>query len=302
MPSILWTGRLSPVLKTLVNLSNVLAWITGNARDTESMKQRMKRGYDGSTTEDITRYDELGYAHYAALAASLLEETAVHGLTVLDVGCGTGILSLMALEQGATRIVCADLSEYMLDQCRNKARARGYRPSQIDFRQVDAESLPFNNDTFDAVISGMVLGLMPNQKKALSEMVRVTKPGGTLSISTHGPDLYYEACEAAFWALPKSVILGYRVEFWPRHEQQISRMFSQAGLVDVRTRRLTWKEHFDDGGQAYDFFASTSSAWWYSKFAPEKVAILSRRVRSAFERRNVKEITTDSVLAVGRKP
>ena len=301
MPSILWTGRLSPILKSLVNFSNVLAWITGNARDTESMKQRTKRGYDGSATDDVTRYDELGLAHYAAIAESLLEETAVQGLTVLDIGCGTGILSLMALERGATKVVCSDLSEYMLNQCKNKADASGYRPSQIVFRQLDAESLPFDDDTFDAVISGMVLGLMPNQKKALAEMVRVMKPGGTLSISTHGPDLYYEACEAAFWALPKSVVLGYRVEFWPRQEKQISRMFCDAGLVKVRTRRLTWKEHFDDGGKAYDFFASTSSAWWYSKFAPEKVATLSRRVRAAFERRNVREITTDAVLAFGRK-
>ena len=302
MPSILWTGRLSPILKSLVNFSNLLAWITGNARDTASMKQRMKKGYDGSATADVTRYDELGLTHYTAIAKSLLEETALQGLSVQDIGCGTGILSMLALGHGATRVICADLSDYMLTQCKNKASALGYKPSQIIFRQLDAESLPFDNGTFDAVISGMVLGLMPNQKKALDEMVRVIKSGGTLSISTHGPDLYFEACEATFKAMPKSAVLGYRVEFWPRQEKQVSRMFSNAGLVDVRTRRLTWKEHFDDGRKAYEYFACTSSAWWYSKYTPDKVEILSQRVRAAFERRNITEITTDAVLAYGRKP
>jgi ubiquinone/menaquinone biosynthesis C-methylase UbiE len=48
----------------------------------------------------------------------------------------------------------------MLSQCRKKANTLGYGPDQVDFRQLEAESLPFENDTFDAVISGMVLGLI----------------------------------------------------------------------------------------------------------------------------------------------
>ena len=302
MPSIFWTGKLSPMTKLTVNLSNALAWVTGNARDTAAMKQRTKMGYDGAVTDNVTRYDELGLEHYTIISKALLEGTEVQGKVVLDVGCGTGILSFLSLEHGAAKVICCDLSDYMLSRCKEKAKALGYAFSRIDFRQLDAESLPFESNTFDAVISGMVLGLIPNQQNAIAEMVRVLKPGGTLSISTHGPELYYEACEATFKAMPKSLVLGYRVEFWPRHEKDIARMFSMSGLINVSTRRLTWKENFADGGKAYDFFASTSSAWWYSKFPLDKIAPISRKIRRAFERKPIRQITTDIILGHGRKP
>jgi len=302
MPSIFWTGKLSPTLKLLVNFSNALAWMTGSARNTAAMKQRTKIGYNGIITDDITRYDELGYEHYSTVSKALLKKTALQGKTVLDVGCGTGILSMLAFEHGATKVICGDLSEYMLIQCKKKADVLGYKPNQIVFQQLDAESLPFDSNFFDAVISGMTLGLIPNQDQVLFEMVRVLKPGGTLSISTHGPELYFEACEATFRALPKNIVLGYRVEFWPREEKEIFHMFSKAGLKNISTQRLTWKEHFNDGGKAYDFFASTSSAWWYSRVPSDKIESISQKVRAVFEQKRITEITTDVILAYGCKP
>lgn len=302
MPSLFWTGKLSPMMKLTSDLSNALAWVTGNARDTAAMKRRIKMGYDGAVTDNVTRYDEFGLDHYTRISKELLEGTEVQEKVLLDVGCGTGILSLLALEQGAAKVMCCDMSEYMLGRCKEKAKALHYPFGRIDFRQVDAESLPFESDSFDAVISGMVLGLIPNQEDAITEMVRVLKPGGTLSISTHGPELCHEACEATLKALPKIRVFGYRVEFWPRDERDIARMFSMSGLLDVSTRRLTWKEDFADGNKAYDFFASTSSAWWYSRFPPEKIAPISQKVRCAFERTPIRKMTADVILAHGRKP
>lgn len=302
MPTIFWTGKLSPMMKFVANFSNAIAWVTGNARDTAAMKQRIKMGYEGVITDDVTRYDELGLEHYTTISKALLEGTEVQGKVVLDVGCGTGILSCLLIEKGALKVVCGDLSEYMISQCRKKAALLGYGRDRMDFRQLDAESLSFDSNSFDAVTSGMVLGLVPNQRKVVSEMVRVLKPGCFLSISTHGPELYHEASDTSFRAIPKGLALGYRIEFWPRKEKEISRMFSEAGLVDVTTRRLMWKHCFDDEGKAYDFFASTSSAWWYSKFPTDRIPSVSQKIRNAFERKPVTEITMDVILAYGRKP
>jgi ubiquinone/menaquinone biosynthesis C-methylase UbiE len=302
MPPIFWTGKLSPMMKFVVNFNNAIAWATGNARDTMAMKQRTKMGYEGAVTDNITRYDELGLEHYTKISEALLEGTQVQGKVVLDVCCGTGILSFLLIEKGAVKVVCGDISEYMLSQCRKKAGLLGYGPDRIDFRQLDAESLPFDSNSFDAVTSGMALGLVPNQQDVVSEMVRVLKPGGVLSISTHGPELYYEASDMTFRAIPKGLVLGYRIEFWPRKEKEISDMFSGAGLIDVVTRRLIWKHSFEDGGKAYDFFASTSSAWWYSKIPADKIPSVAQKVRHAFERKPVTEITMDVILAYGHKP
>lgn len=302
MATIFWTGKLSPMTKLMANFSNAIAWITGNARDVAAMKERVKRGYEGTATDDVTRYDEFGLQHFTKISKALLQGTGLQGKAVLDVGCGTGILSLLALERGCANVICGDLSEYMLSQCRKKANTSGYGPDRIDFRQLDAESLPFESNSFDAVISGMVLGFLPNQKSAVAEMVRVLRPGGVLAISTHGPKLYYEACEATLRAVPKSLVLGYRIEFWPRKEKEIFRMFFEAGLIDVMTRQMIWKDSFENGTRAYEFFASTSAAWWCSKFSPEKITLVSQKIRAAFERKPVTQITTDIILAYGRKP
>lgn len=302
MPSVFWTGKLSATMKFLANFSNAIAWVTGNARDTAAMKQRIKMGYEGAITDNVTHYDELGLEHFRKTSKALLEGTEVQGKVVLDVGCGTGILSFLLIEKGAVKVVCGDLSEYMLSQCRKKAGLLGYGPDRIDFRQLDAESLPFDSNSFDAVTSGMILGLVPNQRNVVAEMVRVLKPGGVLSISTHGPEHYYEANETSFRAIPRGLVLGYRVEFWPRKEREIAHIFSEAGLINVVTRQLTWKHSFEDGGKAYDFFAATSSAWWYSKFPPDKIRTVSQKVRDSFERRSITEITMDVILAHGHKP
>jgi ubiquinone/menaquinone biosynthesis C-methylase UbiE len=302
MRTIFWTGKLSPMIKFVANFSNAVAWVTGNARDTAAMKQRTKMGYDGAVTDDVTHYDELGLEHYTKISKALLEGTEVQGKVVLDVGCGTGILSFLLIEKGAVKVICGDLSEYMLNQCKKKAGLLGYGPDRIGFRQLDAESLPFDSNSFDAVTSGMVLGLVPNQRKVVSEMVRVLKPGGVLSISTHGQEHYYEASEMAFRAIPKGLVLGYRIEFWPRKEREISHMFSEVGLIDVITQRLIWKDSFADGGKAYDFFASTSAAWWYTKLPTDKIPSVAQKIRLAFVRKHVAEITTDVILAYGHKP
>jgi ubiquinone/menaquinone biosynthesis C-methylase UbiE len=302
VPSLFWSGKLSPMMRFVANFSNAVAWVTGNARDTAAMKRRTKMGYEGAVTDNITRYDEVGLGHYKKISEALLAGTEVQGKVVLDVGCGTGILSFLLLERGANKVVCVDISEYMLSQCMKKAGLLGYGQDRIAFRQLDAESLPFDHNSFDAVTSGMVLGLVPNQRKVVSEMVRVLKPGGVLSLSTHGPELYYEASEVTFRAIPKGLVFGYRIEFWPRKEKEISHMFSEAGLIDVITRRLIWKHSFEDGGKAYDFFASTSSAWFYSKFPRDKIPSVSQKIRHGFERKPVTEITMDVILAYGHKP
>ena len=301
MPSVFWTGNLSVWVRLMANASNALAWVTGNARDTAGMKQRIKMGYEGECSKAVARYDELGLKHYTKIAAELLTGVDLTGKRALDVGCGTGILSFLVLEHGAASLTCGDTSQYMLDQCRMKAAERGYKEG-VELRQLDAEALPFGDRSFDAVVSGMVLGLVPDQQAAVSEMTRVLCDGGVLALSTHGREHYREAIEATFRASPKRHVLGYRIEFWPRSEADVRRMLAQAGLADVQIRRITWQDSFEDGAEAYDFFAATSASWWYAMIPPERRAGEAIRLRDYFARHGVKRITQDVILARGTKP
>lgn len=302
MPSVLWTGKLSLPMKLLINTSNILAWLIGNARDTTAMKERVKLGYDGTFTEHVTMYDELGLEFQIKAAKAQLEGLDLRGKVVLDVGAGTGALSFLMLEKGAARVICGDISEYMLAQCRKKAADKGYGEDRIDFRVLDAESLPFEENKFDMVVTGMTLGLLPDQKQAIKEMVRVVRPGGYVSVGAHGPEHYWEAIDAYFRAITKRHVIGYRLEWWPRKETAVKNMLIQAGLINIQTQRIIWRNIFNAGGEAYDFFAAISSAFWYAKFPQEKRQKDYKKVREYFERKNIIQVTDDVILVHGLKP
>jgi len=301
LPTILWTGKLSVPMMLVVNANNILAWFTGNARDTAAMKNRVKQGYDGAFSEHVTRYDELGAVFQTKAATAQLEGVDLQGKKILDVGCGTGIISLLALQRGAAKVVCGDISKYMLDVGRAKADRQGYGTDRIAFRQLDAESLPFDDASFDVVMTGMTLGLFPNPEKAVAEMYRVLRPGGFLSVGAHGPEHYWEACDASFRAINKLYVLGYRLEFWPRKEEAVRRLLAEACIVDIGISRIIWRNTFRSGEEAYDFFAALSSNWWYAKVPPDKRDRENRKAREFFGRKGVVQITDDIIIAYGRK-
>jgi ubiquinone/menaquinone biosynthesis C-methylase UbiE len=302
VPPVFWTGKLSLPMMLMVNANNILAWLTGNARNMAAMKRRIRQGYDGSFSEHVNRYDELGAEFQMKAAAAQLEGVDLKGKTVLDVGCGTGIISLLALQKGASKVVCGDISDYMLEVAQTNAGRQGYGPQRIDFRQLDAESLPFEDGSFDFVMTGMTMGLLPDQKKAVNEMVRVLRPGCLLSIGAHGPEHYWEACDASFRVISKRYVLGYRLEFWPQTEEEIRQLLVETGLNDIETSRLTWRNTFKTGGEAYDFFAAITSNWWYAEIPPTKRHKETTRTRAYFERKGIVKITDDIIIAYGRKP
>jgi hypothetical protein len=61
MARVFWTGELSPALKLMVNINNLLARVNGNARNTEAMKQKVKEGYEGKGSDHVTRV-QFGWA------------------------------------------------------------------------------------------------------------------------------------------------------------------------------------------------------------------------------------------------
>jgi ubiquinone/menaquinone biosynthesis C-methylase UbiE len=302
MPKVFWTGRLTWPVRLMVDTSNLVAWVTGAMRDTEAMKQRVKCGYDGAFSDHVSRYDEVGAELQAKSAAAQLTDVDVRGKRILDIGGGTGVASFLMLRRGAESVVCGDISEQMLVRARTNAAQLGFERDRIDFRQLDAEALPYDDNSFDVVSTSMTMGLLPDQKRAIAEMARVARPGGLVSIGTHAPEHYWEPIDTSLRAMSKRYVFGYRLEFWPQTEAEVRKLMQRAGIEDVQSRRLTWQTDFGSGGRAYDFFAAISASWWYCRFPPGKVKQESERTRAFFERRGARIVTDDIVVASGRKP
>ncbi len=97
------------------------------------------------------------------------------GDRALDVGCGPGALTARLVDRlGARRVAAVDPSERFV------AAARTRLPG-VDVRAAAAEALPFEDDTFDAVLAQLVVHFMADPVAGLGEMARVARPGGTLA-------------------------------------------------------------------------------------------------------------------------
>lgn len=110
------------------------------------------------------------------LETSLVERHG-SGKDVLEVGCGTGLI-MQRVRAFARSVQGVDLSPGML----SRARARG-----LDVRLASATELPFPNDSFDVTYSFKVLAHVPEIERALSEMARVTRPGGVVLAEFYNP-------------------------------------------------------------------------------------------------------------------
>lgn len=101
---------------------------------------------------------------------------------VLEIGCGVGTTTCYLARRYGCRVVGVDLSDRMIEWSRKRARRKGVEQS-VEFRTADAQDLPFEDALFDVVISESVTAFPADKQKAVSEYVRVTKPGGLVGLN-----------------------------------------------------------------------------------------------------------------------
>jgi len=118
------------------------------------------------------------------LGAVLVEACGVRaGQRVLDVAAGSGNAAIPAALAGAD-VVAADLTPEMFDAGRRAAAARG---AELEWREADAEKLPFSDGEFDVVLSCVGVMFAPHHQDVAEELLRVCRPGGTIGLISWTP-------------------------------------------------------------------------------------------------------------------
>ena len=170
------------------------------------------------------------------------------GAAWLDVGSGTGALSSAVLEYASPASVTGvDSSEGFVEHARSAVPG-------AEFVVGDAQALPFDDDSFDIVVSGLVLNFVPDQPQAVAEMTRVARPGGTIAVYVWDYSGRM-ALMRRFWDTAgeldpsaRELDEGQRFSAFDRPEA-LERLLGAAGQVAVESRAIdipTVFRDFDD--------------------------------------------------------
>lgn len=217
----------------------------------------------------------------AQVVETLLDAADVGaGTRVLDVASGPGHVAAACAARGA-KPIGLDVANQMV------ALARGRYP-ELDFRQGDAENLPFEDGSMDAVVGNFAILHMGRPEQAAAEFARVLAPGGAVALSTwDGPQearligVFLDAASEA-GAVPLPHLPPGPPFFRFADDAEFTRLLLDAGLskVDVRTVRFT--HHVRSAAELWDRMASGTVRTQALVFA--QPADVKARIRAAYDR------------------
>lgn len=161
------------------------------------------------------------------------------GASVLDVAAGNGNATLAFARRMCT-VTSTDYVDTLLARGRARADAEAL---DVTYEIADAEQLPFNDSTFDAVVSTFGVMFAPNQDKAASELVRVCRPGGKIGLANWTPTGFIGE---VFKTLGKHIAPPAGVSS-PAHwgtESWIAQTFGlHAGAISVENKAFVFRYH-----------------------------------------------------------
>jgi SAM-dependent methyltransferase len=200
--------------------------------DLEAAKQRSRESWDGAD------YAPLGERLLPA-ARELVDACAVSaGQEILDVAAGTGNAAAIAAAEGA-RAVASDFAPRQVERGRARTEAEGL---DVEWVVADAEELPFEDATFDCVLSVFGAQFPPRTDRVASELFRVIRPGGTVGMANWGRrGFQYDFFQVMDRYAPNRPEGVPDPPDWGEEDVIRQRFDGLAGSVQVESRMLPWE-------------------------------------------------------------
>lgn len=178
------------------------------------------------------------------------------GMSFLDVAAGSGALGIPAARLGA-QVLATDLSAAMLGHLDARAGKEGLN---IQTRVMDGAALTLEDNMFDVAGSQFGVMLFPDMPRGISEMARVTKPGGRVLMHVYG-DPHQIEFFGFFVAAIQSVVPSFEgppmdplpLPFQLQDPEKLRQELMQAGLKDVHVETITETTGFNSGAHLWDW-------------------------------------------------
>jgi ubiquinone/menaquinone biosynthesis C-methylase UbiE len=252
---------------------------------------------------------------FGPITQALIEDAdIVEGDAVLDVAGGAGEPSLTIAETvGPTgSVICTDVTAEMVAAAQNEAQRHGV--TNIAFRQCAADSLPFENNSFDAVFCRLGVMFFPDPLAGLREMLRVTKREGVLSLAVWDKGelnpfsyLITDVLARHFGpATPADPNAPGAFRF--AEHGSLARTLGDAGAVDVSERVLKFQIAAPISSEHFWELRSETSGTLRQKLAtlsPVQANLVAQEAQEAVRQyfpNNQMSIPAQMIIVTGRKP
>ncbi|MFN0040458.1 MAG: class I SAM-dependent methyltransferase [Burkholderiales bacterium] len=205
------------------------------------------------------------------------------GERVLDVAAGNGNVTLAAARRFA-QVTSTDYVPHLLEKGAARAKAEGL---EVDFQVADAEALPFDNGSFDAVVSTFGVMFAPDQDRAAQELKRVTRSGGRIGLANWTPEGFLGDLFRIIAAyLPPPA--GLKSPMAWGSEPRIVELFGTSA-TDIRCERRMFNFRYRDSAHWIDvfrrFYGPTHKA--FAALDPARQEALAKDITALLDKRNV---------------
>jgi len=227
--------------------------------------------FSGSIPRHYDQYlGPMFFEPYAIEVSNRIDISSVH--TALEIACGTGRVTrhLRNVISPNAKLIASDISPDMLSIAKEKLES-----SDIEWQIIDAQQLPFDDNTFNLVICCFGYMFVPDKAKAFAEAYRVLKPGGMLLFTTwdklenNGASFVYRTIAKAY--LEEPLPESYNLAFSMNDERLIVELVDSAGFSKMTIEKVNKistcpsakeaAEGLVQGGAVYDEIMKRNPAW-----------------------------------------
>ncbi|HKG59260.1 MAG TPA: class I SAM-dependent methyltransferase [Pyrinomonadaceae bacterium] len=250
---------------------------SGAISELSALKTKLQATWSAGDFGQIAKY-------YVNDAADFIKRLDLKpGMTVLDVACGTGNLAIPAARTGAN-VTGVDIAPNSVEQARQNAKAEGLNAK---FDEGDAEALPYDDASFDAVVTMFGAMFAPRPELVAGELKRVCRPGGVIAMANWTPSGFIgQMFKITASHVPPPPGMTSPV-LWGVEEKVRERFSEGISKLDTKLQKITWVFPFSPAEVVEHFrlyYGPAQKAFGF--LGEEKGAVLRKELEELFTTHN----------------